>query len=91
MRRICFKSSHNQVKSGQNFGQVIKSSGLNTPNWDDERNRSTSFGEPYGAICEQVEAKEYEEMAGMVWANHSGEQSSLAKIESSSAADCGLR
>ena len=24
--RICFKSSHNQVKSGQNFGQVIKSS-----------------------------------------------------------------
>ena len=24
--RICFKSSHDQVKSGQNFGQVIKSS-----------------------------------------------------------------
>ena len=31
MERICFKSSHDQVKSGQNFGQVIKSGGLNTP------------------------------------------------------------
>ena len=60
-------------------------------NWDDERKRDNSFGEPYGAICEKVEAKEYEEMAGMTWANNLGEESSLAEVESSSAADCSLR